>query len=215
MDNKEGGAPNDQDGVNDQTDNKADKDLVPKSEHQRALDDLHKFKKQAKELQTQLENANSSRLKEKEDFKTLAETYEKKWKEESELHAKTKQSVEYNHKYTAAYSALKKEGLMDEAEKLLDKDGLEELVIENTDQGRYIIHGKDALVQRWKKDLPFAFKSATPPKINPGGGKTTDISDKEVTAASVFEAEKQYKAGKLPKEDYIKVVSLFKNRKKA
>jgi len=219
METSEGGAPTDSVGDKNQDSKepatKPENEMVSKHDLTRALDDLHKYKRQAKELQASLESAQSNRLKEKEDYKSLFEQYEAKWKQELDGHAKTKAEVEYNQKYNAAFASLKKEGLIDEAEKLIDKDSLADLIVEHTDQGRYIIHGKDALVQRWKKELPFAFKSQTAPKINGGGSRKEDLSTGEVTIDRVFQAEKEYKAGKMSQTDYVKVVQLFRNRKKA
>lgn len=190
------------------------KDLVPKAELSKTLDELHKYKKQVKELQLKAEQENTSRLKEKEDWKALAELREK---EATELKAARERDLfhlERDRKMNAALSALKKEGLLDEADKLLDKDSLDDLVVEHTDQGRYIVHGKDSLVQRWKKDLPFAFKNEKAPKINTGGGNKTEIIAGDVTAQSVNDAETKYKSGKITRDDYLKVVQLFSQKRK-
>lgn len=189
-------------------------DVVPKAELAKTLDELHKYKKQVKELQLKSEQENAARLKEKEDWKALAELREKEANELKAARERDLFNIERDRKLNAALATLKKEGLIDEAEKLLDKDSLDDLVIEHTDQGRYIVHGKDALVQRWKKELPFAFRNEKPPKINSGGGKTTDVGAGDVTAESVNNAEMQWKSGKITKDDYLNVVKLFSQKRK-
>lgn len=144
----------------------------------------------AEQHQSKLKEIEEIRLKEKEDFKTL---YEKE-KEEKENLKKSNQNilnqVVYNEKYRAVYPALKKAGLSDEWSKLLDNEGLEDLQVETTSEGRYIVHGIETFTDKFKNAWPGAFKQKQTPNINSGVNLRPELNNENITAEMVHRAEK-------------------------
>lgn len=152
---------------------------VSRADHQRALDDMHRFKSEARKSQEKLDAlaaevaaAKAAKDHEAGNFKSLYEQSEAARIEEKKTTETLKRSVITSERARAAFPKLKAAGLRDDAHGLLDKlqTELEEIEVEATSSGRFICHGVDLFVEKVKKDYGFAFGSIKAPRTNSGGG---------------------------------------------
>lgn len=180
----------------------ADKDLVPKADHQRALDDMHKFKlssqaneKLANDLKTRLEALEAKQKTESGDFKGLYEQTKAQLDTANAEKTKLKESVVLTQKHSAVQAEVMKLGLKPEFMPILEKESLDSVVFETTSQGRFLVTGADLFAQDFQKRFPSAFAAATPPVINNGGGGTPPATG-DWDAAKLFALEQECKTKK-------------------
>lgn len=176
--------------------------------HQRALSDLHKFKSEAERLKTELGNQESERLKAANDYKGLYETEKAKReasdKKLSDFTNWTIQTQRFNEvKVLAQAEGLKKEALSD-----LELIDMEDVKVETTSTGRFIVQGAKDRVEKLKTERPHWFQTAQPPTINGGGGAPPATGGK-VTVSDVVEAERNYKRGKISRKAYDEVYGKY------
>lgn len=154
--------------------------VVPRDEHERALNDMHKFKKswrdaQAKidELSGQIEEIRNKDLENKEDYKGLWETERGKRQETETKYNSLRSNLELTQKHSSVQAELLKAGLQPGAEALIDKDEeiMEMVQVEYTSQGRMIVNGADSAADLFKQKYPFAFGKDTGSNVNSGGGR--------------------------------------------
>jgi TolA-binding protein len=162
----------------------------------RLLKDVMKFKNRAKELEqvvddlkNKIESLQQNNLKEKEDYKALYEAEVTAHKETKRRADGLKQNITFSEKHRAVYPALKKAGLIDEAEKLISEAELDKLELEVTSSGRFNVIGIETFVESFKSEYPFAFKSGKTPNINSGVTNNSIQDNQVVTAAMVIAAE--------------------------
>lgn len=161
----------------------SDQDLTGQSksvswdDHQRALADLHRFKGQSKALSAQLANIQSEFESLKGEVATKNKDFEnlyasEKSKREAIESEKTKllNNVLNSERHRAAYPALKKAGLRDDAENLLDIVPLDLIDVEATSSGRFTCSGIDDFVEDVKKKFPYAFQRPAAPVVNGASG---------------------------------------------
>lgn len=218
MDVKEGGAPIDESGatVDDeaQPDPKASgaSDVVALEDHKRTLDDMHKYKRLAKEYESKLKEAQHKTLKEKEDFKTL---YEQE-REQREAYEQRYQGLQASLMDAERRAAVLREcerlgGLYDPSD--IDLFDLSDVVVERTDQGRMIVHGADHKAQSMLKGKAHLFKKKDVPTFNSGGAsKGEGVKSEVMTAEQLRELEKKvakgdYKARLLYRQEYAKYLA--------
>lgn len=176
--------------------------------HQRALSDLHKFKSEAERLKTELGNQESERLKAANDYKGLYETEKAKReasdKKLADFTGWTIQTQRFNEvKLLAQAEGLKKEALSD-----LELIDMEDVKVETTSTGRFIVQGAKDRVEKLKTERPHWFQTAQPPTINGGGGAPPATGGK-VTVSDVVEAERNYKRGKISRKAYDEVYGKY------
>lgn len=183
--------------------------------------DMFKFKERYKQteaeklkLEQKVQELESARLKEKEDFKSLYEA-EKERREgvESKL-TSISQNLAYDKKFTAVYPALKKAGLQDSAEKYLSSENFDELELETTSGGRYVVHGVDTYVNKYKEENPILFSKPQAPRINSTVGNNPDLSTKPLTAADVNRYENEYRKNPTEKnkQTWVAAFNKFRNQ---
>jgi hypothetical protein len=187
------GAPNDesQSGANGEGQN-----LVPKSELDRALADMHKFKQRARDsedklnsLQQTVEELKARGLKEKEDYKALYEDAKSKLEEEQRTSSKLKSNVIFSERYRAVLPALQKAGLSPDAAKLVEHADMSELEVE-AQNGRFVVNGVDLFVEKFKLEYPFAFKPASAANVNSGGtNPPATRGNAPITAKDLYKVE--------------------------
>jgi hypothetical protein len=169
-------------------------------DHKRALDDLHRFKqkafdaeKAASDLKARLEAFDKTQKESQGDFKSLSEQYKTSADEWKSKYEGLKGTMVLTEKYKAASQALLKAGMKPEALKILEKDEFKDLEVEATTSGRFIVHGTDLYVDKFKQEFPFAFGTGQPPTINNGGGGA-GASEEMITPAKLLEIERAAKA---------------------
>jgi hypothetical protein len=170
--------------------------VIDPADHDRAIQDMLKFKARAKAAEEKLENLSNevaelktASLQDKEDYKALYEAEVQAHKETKRRADGLKQNVSYSEKHRAVYPALKRAGLLDEAEKLLTESELDKLELEVTSSGRFNVIGIDTFVESFKNEYPFAFKNSQPPIINSGGNSNSIPPNKKITPQMVVAAE--------------------------
>jgi hypothetical protein len=208
-------------GANDDVKTSEESRSVSPEDHKRAIDDLHKYKSRwretsskIQEYETKLKSLEESKLKEQEDFKTLAEQYRAEAESQKAKNKKLLDSVVYAEKYRAVYPELKKLGLRDDAQELLSMQDFHEVEVETTSEGRFLVNNAADWSQTFKKKFPFAFETKKAPNIN-GGGGTTTIGDSEALTAEkliLIERECRKKGNMAPYyEAHKKYVELRKH----
>lgn len=187
--------------------------VVKYNDHKKALDDMHRFKKEATEARAEAERVRQAQLQEKEDYKTLWER-EKKLREEKESEINQfKTNYVENEKWAAVEREFRKAGVREEMLKVLRNQPLDGIETEYTSQGRVLVHGADTLVESWKKDFPFAFQAPKVPQFNSGGAGTTTLVNGKVTAADVFKAEQEAKKSPEKRQAYHDTLKRFMEQK--
>lgn len=190
-------------------------------DHKRALDDMHKFKNRWREsqdamakLQSELESFKKQQLTDKEDYKSLYEQQVEQNQNLKSSYDKLKGNLLHSERYRAVLPKLQQAGLRSEALKLIDAANLDDLPVEATSSGRFLVEGVDTFVEQFKQDYPFAFESKKPPRVDGGGGATNPGDDGKMTPAKLLEIEKQVNAGKLPRQKLVDAYNALAEQKK-
>lgn len=168
-------------------------------DHQRALGDMHRFKKAQQdaqkklgELEAQIQQSQQKALQEKQDWKTLAEQNGTKAKDWEDKYKGSNQAFINTLKHQAVQMAAVKQGLRPEAEGDLDLVPMDDIECELTDGGRFIVRGADGYVADLKKKKAHWFKDAAAPIVNGGGARGGGAVDQaNLTATYMLELEKK------------------------
>lgn len=182
------------------------KNTVAWNDHQRALNDLHKFKTESATLKEQLDALETEKLKANEDYKAAYEREAEKAKA-AETRATNFSKWAINSKKsdslkTAAVAA----GIRKEAMSDLDLLDLDSLPSEITSNNRILIQGVESFVEQLKADKPHWFRKEGPPNINGAGGGAPPTGDgKKYSVDDVVSAEKAWKRGTISHADYMGV----------
>lgn len=152
-------------------------DKVSRADHQRALDDMHRFKTEAKKNKEQLdalqaETAASKAAKDQEtgNFKNLWEAEKTARVAADEKADRMRTAVVQSERHRAVYPELKKAGFRDDAKNLLEKLDLSDIEVEFTTSGRISCLGVDTFVEKIKREHAYAFETKKAPRTNSGGG---------------------------------------------
>lgn len=199
-------------GTNDE--NKGTPKTVSWENHQRALSDLHKFKKQVDDLGTKLGDMESQSLKEKQDFKSLYERETEKRKAAEEEVKKVKGWAVSTHRFAEIKSEAMKAGLLPNALSDLELIPQDNVEVEVTSTGRFLVNGAKDFVENIKKDRPHWFQNPKAPNVNSGGGGAAVPSGgSELSAHDVYQAERSWKAGKITRKQYEETHMRFRTQK--
>lgn len=173
--------------------------VIKPEDHERALADLNKFKKAAKEAADKLAERERKELEQQSEWKKLYEQ-EKAAREAAEGKAtKLSESVVNEKKYTAVKTAALAAGLRPEAVDDLDMIEFEDVVVESTSTGRFNVHGVENQVKKLQAAKPHWFGGKTAPKINGANPRTVEGGDgDEVTVDMVRKAAAEAKKTKDP-----------------
>lgn len=138
-------------------------------DHKRAISDMLKFKTKAQELEAKIQEFETKKLQESNDWKTLAER-EKNLREEAQTKLnKYSEFYQTTQKHSAVLNLAIKAGLKPEAEgdlELLPMDGVE---VEVTSSGRFEVIGAESYVEHLKRKKPHWFSTQKDLKVNLGG----------------------------------------------
>lgn len=147
--------------------------MVSREEFERVQADMHKYKQQAREASAQSERLKLQGLKEKEDWKKVAEEYEAKFKESEGKYQGLQSALLKNEKMAAIRMEAQKAGIVGEkALEILELLEFPEVAVETTSTGRINVLGADRAIQRMKMERPFLFGKSVP-SINPNSPGTT------------------------------------------
>ena len=161
------------------TSTNTDAETVSKSEFERVMKDLHKFKDAARQASEKLKTLEEAKLKEKDDWKTLAERYKGERDDlESKYTGLSTASIN-EKKFSAVERAALQAGIRKEALADLEMLNVDGVVAEATSTGKLNILGAEDFIKDLKQKRPHWFGSG-PVKVDsslPG-----IQSEKEVTA---------------------------------
>lgn len=192
-------------------------ETVPLAKYQHMQSDLGKAKDK---LRSERERADAAeaKLREQEDQRLEDEG---KHKERAEREKQRADSAEQkltdaenrfknSEKRRHLQPALKQAGLRDDAMNLLDHQDLSSIEVQVSETGQTTVQGLNEFVDQMKNSYAYAFQKPTADTINGSGGSSGGGGGSgEITAQKVFEAEKQWKAGKMTKDDFLKVYNQY------
>jgi hypothetical protein len=178
--------------------------------HKRALDDLHKYKNQVKDLETRLGDLESNSLKEKQDFKTLYEQEKQKRSEAEKREKSWKDWSVQTQRYNEVKSLAMQKGLIPQSLPDLELLDLSEVAVEVTSGNRFLVEGADVYVERLQQSRPHWFKSTKAPTVNGGGGGSPPPPESsKLTSKDVFDAERKWKTKQITREKYEEIYGKF------
>lgn len=151
-------------------------------------------------LESKINEMNKGFLKEKEDYKSLFEETSNENKILKAEKENLQSSVIYNERFRAVFPEMKKQGLLDQAHKYIEDLSLDDLEVETTSQGRFIVKGAGGWVERFKKENPLLFQTPKPSNINTSGGRATDTQEEEITPSRIYELEQVWKKSGKPED---------------
>ena len=186
----------------------ADQDQKPKhvaiEEYESTRAELEKVRQKAKEageklktMEDERENAKISAMKEKEDWKKLAELREQEATElKKRLDTTGKATTEYFKKAEIRAQAMKA-GIRESALDDLDLLQFSEVNVETTSTGRINVLGADKAVERIKATRPFWFEDKKAPAIdttNPKVSKGQKLNMKDILKLQKEGKTEEYQA---------------------
>ena len=164
---------------------------VAYEDHKRALDDMHRFKRELNDLRQKMSADEAAALAAKEDFKSLAEKYKNERDQfESDL-SKERNLYRGDLKMRAVREAAVKAGLRNLQD--LDLLPLDDVKEEYTSEGRMLFNGVEEFVTRLKAGRPHWFQDKSAPVFNGGGANGEHHKEEPLTAAKVIELEHKYR----------------------
>lgn len=150
-----------------------DEEISPEA-FRRMKADLKKTKSKLREVSQKEKDRESASLKEKGQWKEAAERAERERDEEKSAREESESRFRNSLRSSRVVELALKAGLRPEARDDLDLLDLDEVEVESTDSGRYIVRGADRFVENLKKRKPYLFKTGDgkgAPTFNGGGGK--------------------------------------------
>ena len=150
--------------VDDQTDDKSKK-TVSAEAYEKAMADMHKYKKALREIENNKKTQELQTLKEKQEWQKIAELKEKEANDAIEERKKLTNAVINDKKMSSVREAAMKAGILDSALDDIELLNWSEVQVETTSTGRINVQGAEDAVKRLKTLKPHWFgKSAG--KIN-------------------------------------------------
>jgi len=184
---------------------------VPKKAHEDIKADLFKYKEQLKSLQEQISGQQANSLKEKSEWKQLAELREQELNqvksqinESEERYGKLKSAIIEDKKLSAVRQFAAREGIEDNALPMIEMLELQGVIVETTNTGKVNVVGAEQFVQKLKAEKPFLFKKPGGAKINPGDPGVA--ASAQTTPAEISKAFEEGKRSR----DYSKYNDLMK-----
>lgn len=169
-------------------------------DHQRALKDMLRFKDQSKseaakvaDLQAQLEALSTKVSAQNKDFETL---YASEKQKRADIEAEKNRllgNVLNSERYRAAYPALKKAGLRDDADNLVEVMGLDKIDVEATSSGRFVCSNVQDFVDQAVKSYPYAFQKQGAPNVNGSSGNGSGQSGEKWNPGKLVQLESECK----------------------
>lgn len=195
--NKKGDGGNDSGDDSDEGDDADEEEQAGDAAYRRLKADLKKERDKRKALEADARKRADDAKREEGKFRELAEERERERDEANEKLSKTEQTFRNTLRAQRVLALAEKAGLRDTARDDLDLLDLDDIEVEETDSGRYIVRGADKFVEKLKKNKPHWFQEQKKTTFNSGGGKGSggkggEEDAGEVTAAKLWETEKKY-----------------------
>lgn len=193
-----GGSPNPESGNHNQNPPPA---MVSREDHQRALDDMHKFKAKANDLEGRLAAIEREGKEKSGEYKTLYEQVKQELEAEKKNSTKILEMAMHTHRFGEVKAEAIRQGLLPSAVRDLESISIEGVPVEITSTGRYIAQGVKEFVEKQKVERPHWFTVPQAPRVNGGGGAPPagGGAPTKVTQAMMTQAEIDYRHGKISK----------------
>lgn len=173
---------------------------VPLDVHKKVLTDFHALNSRVRDQSAQLEEAlgtieslKAQGLREKEDFKGLADTYKTKYEEAESKAQRLRDGLFKSQRHNAVFPALKKAGLRDEANGLIDMHDWSAIEVDLTSNGRFEVSGVEQAVDLFKEKFSYAFEKPKAPRVNGSTGGGGIPGDGELTPQKIIAIEEECK----------------------
>lgn len=151
----------------------AEPKMVSADAYKKAMDDMHKFKKQLRDIESNKKVEELKTLKEKQEWQKIAEMKEQEANEAREQKDQLTKVVVTDKKMSAIREAAMKMGVLDSALEDMDLLNWKDVEVETTSTGRINVLGAEDAVKRLKTLKPHWF-GKTPAKVN---SKIPDVKD--------------------------------------
>lgn len=174
-------------------------DYVLRKDHERAIDDMHKAKARARELEEKLKTEEESKLKEKQEYKTLYERERDARIQSDEKSTKLEESYINSQKYSALKTECLKLGILDTAVVDLDMYDLRNVQFETTSTGRVQVINAKEVAEDLKRIKPHWFGAPGVARVNTT--VPTTIGSGEVTYSDIMKLEAQYMKTRSPSDE--------------
>jgi hypothetical protein len=133
-------------------------EMVPKHELKKVLDELHGYKKQAREYESQLKTREVEEMKQREEWQKVAELREQEAMKAREEADSLRNSFMSAKKYDALKAAALSNGIKPEALEDLELiDFSDQVALETTSTGRVNVLGADEAIRELKARKPYWF----------------------------------------------------------
>lgn len=190
-------------------------DMVPRAEFDRVKSDMHKYKTERDAEKTRVEDARIAALKEKNDWKSVAEDAERKAKDFETKYNGLSSSLVENAKLSALKGSALKAGMLKEGLDDLEVFDFEEITVETTSRGKILVSGADQAIENLKKRRPHWFGSkassvnpASPEIQTPASGGAVTLQDLSRLEAAYLKSPQDNVA----KKAYSDAVYLYKKQ---
>ncbi len=141
-------------------------EVVERSAYEQVKADMHKYKARAKEVEDQLAAKETSKLKDDQKWKELAEVNEREALEAKEKLKKLNSTVIEDRKLSVIRTEAQKLGILPSALDDLDNQSWSDVSVEFTSTGRINVIGAAKAVERFKTLKPHWFQGAQAPGVN-------------------------------------------------
>lgn len=140
-------------------------EMVSRSEFQRVVEDMNRYKKAAIEFEQKVKAKEIDSLKAQNQWEQIAKLKEEEAREAKEAELRLREAIVFEKKYAAIREQAIQAGLRREAIPDLELVDFDDVTIETTSTGRINVLNADRAVQRLKTLKPHWF-SATRPSVN-------------------------------------------------
>ena len=189
-------------------------DMVPREEFERVKNDMHKYKTTAQEKERQLEEQRMNTLKEKQDWKSIAEANEQKAEEFRTKYEGLNKSLIDNAKHSAIKQAALSAGILAQSLPDLELLDFSEIHVETTSGGKILVSGADQAIQGLMKRRPHWFGSK-PASVNPASPELHSPETSGMTLEKLKLLEKDYQSdpgNPAKKQNYFNGIMQFKKQ---
>lgn len=146
--------------------NPALEETVSRAEFERVKNDMHKYKTEAQTAKEQADQLRLNGLKEKQDWKSIAEENERQRDDFREKYNGLNSALINNAKASALKEAGLRAGILNQSLDDLETLDFSEIRVETTSTGKILVSGADQAIENLKKRRPHWF-GQKPASVNP------------------------------------------------
>lgn len=188
-------------------------DTVSREAYENVKADLHKYKERSRQLEQDLEKKKMDVLKEKEDWKSIAEQHEQNAKELEQKYSGLQSALVQREINAALSREAQKQGINPNSLSDLELLDFAEVSVDTTSTGKIIVSGADKAIAGLKLKRPHWFTKQVP-SINPHTPDLNKPITGKITVADLNAAEAKYKKSKSESDKiaYYDVIKKYKSQ---